>query len=67
MVHFRFGRIRFADTCESALTTLRNLLKLPKAYVNVQKRIRFLQDAQVEMVFIIEIMPNFQHEHLYSP
>ena len=24
-------------------------------------------DAQVEIVFIIEIMPNFQHDCLYSP
>ena len=48
-------------------TLPQNLLKLSKAYVNVQSRIRFPLDAQVEMGFIIEIMPNFQHEYLYSP
>ena len=51
----------------SQVTTLRNLVKLPKASVNVQKRIRFLMDVQVEMGFIIRIMPNFQHEYLYYP
>ena len=56
MVHFRFGRIRLPDTCESAFTTLRNLLKLPKVSVNVQKLIHFWHDAQVEMAFITEIM-----------
>ena len=48
------------------VTTLRNLLKLRKASVNVQKRIRFPHDAQVEMAFIIEIMPIFLFEHLCS-
>ena len=47
-----------------AATTPRNLLKLPKASVNVQKRIHFPLDAQAEMAFIIEIMPNFQHKQL---
>ena len=47
MVHFRFGRIRLSDTCESALTCY-NSAKLPetsklnfqKGSVKVQKRIR---------------------------
>ena len=37
-----------------------------KSILNVQKRIRFPLDAQVEMAFIIEIMQTFQLEHLYS-
>ena len=40
-------------------TLPQNLLKLSKVSVNVQSRIRFPLDAQVEMGFIIEIMPNF--------
>ena len=40
------------------LSTLRNYPKFS---------IRFLLDTKIEMPFIIEIMPNFQHEHLYSP
>ena len=31
-----------------------------------QKRIRFPLDAQVEMAFIVEVMPIFYIEHLYS-
>ena len=56
------------DTCESALSEKWPLqhLKLPKASVNFQKRIRFVHDAQVEMAFINEIIPIFQPEQLYS-
>ena len=32
-----------------------------------KKRKGFPLDAQVEMAFMIEMMPTFQHEHLYSP
>ena len=69
MVHFRFGQIRLPDTCESALTGY-NSAKPPETFktsVYVQKRIRFPLDARVEIAFITEKMPNFQHEHLYSP
>ena len=60
MVHFRFGRIRWPDTCKSALTCC-NSAKPPETSkgVNVQKRIRFPLDAQVEMAFIVEIMTIF--------
>ena len=51
-----------------------NILQLCQTSKNFQKRpetskqrIRFPLDAQVEMAFIIEIMPNFQRERLYSP
>ena len=43
------------ELCETAL---------PKTSVSVQKCILFPLDAQVEMTFIIEIIPNFKHEHL---
>ena len=33
--------------------------KPPETSNSVQERIRFLQEAQVDMSFIIEIMPNF--------
>ena len=60
-------RTHQTNRCESAFLTLQNLLKLPKASVNVQKMHSFPLNAQIEMVFIIDIMPNFQHEQLYSP
>ena len=40
---------RQTATFESAFTTLRNLLKLPKAPVDAQNHLHFLQDAQIEM------------------
>ena len=65
MVHFRFGRIRWSDTCESAFTCY-NFAKPSETSLSVQKCIRFPLDAQVEMAFITEVMPIFQLDHLYS-
>ena len=58
----------WAAACESALTCYSSvyLLKLPNAFVNVQKRICFLLGEQREMDFVIDIMPTFQFERVYS-
>ena len=51
-----------------------NILQLCETFKNFQKRpkpprqrIRFPLDAQVEMAFITEIMPNFQYDRICSP
>ena len=51
MVHFRFGRNRLPDTCESALTCY-NAAKPPETFTNVQKRTPFPLDVQVEIIEI---------------
>ena len=62
------GRRRYC-IAQRPVVTYHNSAKPPetsKSVLNVQKRIRFPLDAQVEMAFIIDIMPVFQLEHLYS-
>ena len=51
------------------VVTCYNSAKPPETSKRVRKRpkrIRFPPDAQEEMAFIIEIIPIFQLEHLYS-
>ena len=65
---------RWTATCESAFTC-HNSAKPPETSKIVGKRrknafvFRWVHNpgSQVEMAFKIEIMPNFQHEPLYSP
>ena len=55
MGYFRFGRIHVnqpLQLCEISWNFQKHLQ-------NVQTRIRFPLDAQVEMAFVVEIMPIF--------